>query len=444
MIIMKFGGSSVGNADRIRSVKQIVSNYLSEKPIIVCSAMGKTTDQLLLAGQKALLNGIVDCQEIITSHLTACEELKINPEIIKDLLVELEQLLIGIKQIREISPRTKDYLVSFGERLAVRVIATSFNQEGLKAKFFDSWEIGIKTNNKFMEASLLPDAYDQINQYLGFLKTDYQFTPVITGFIGQAPCGSITTFGRGGSDLTSSILGAALEVNEIQVWKDVDGLMTADPRKVPNAIPVNKVSFEEASELSYFGAKVLHPLSMMPAKEKGITVRVKNSYNPEAPGTIITSETDYSLGPVKSITSKNNITLIDIVSSKLLGAVGFVSKVFNAFEKFDISVDVLASSEVSISLTVDQHEDLEKLVAELSEFASVRTLPNHSIVSLICNAQNSSLILSDLFLALAKEKLNPKMLSQGASKLNISLVFEEQDADRALNIAHSSLLNLRN
>ncbi len=444
MIIMKFGGSSVGTAERIRSVNKIIANYLSEKPIIVCSAMGKTTDLLLLAGQKALLEGVVDCQEIKSNHLQACEELIINPEVIQELLSELEQLLNGIKQIREISPRTKDYLVSFGERLAVRVIATSFNQEGLKAQFFDSWEIGIKTNNKFMEASLLPEADQEINQKLGFLKTDYQFTPVITGFIGQAPCGSITTFGRGGSDLTSSIIGAALDVKEIQVWKDVDGLMTADPRKVPNAIPVNKVSFEEASELSYFGAKVLHPLSMMPAKEKGITVRVKNSYNPEALGTIITAETDYSLGPVKSITSKNDIILIDIVSSKLLGAVGFVSKVFNAFEKYDISVDVLASSEVSISLTVDKQDNLEKLVSELSEFASVNVLHNHSIVSLICNAQNSSLILSDLFLALSKEKLNPKMLSQGASKLNISLVFDQAEADRALNIAHNSLLNLRN
>lgn len=440
---MKFGGSSVANAERIASITDIIKNNLQEKPIVTSSALGKTTDLLIQAGKDAL-NNQLDLSVLKKHHQDTCKELGVNfQENCAELFDELESLLSGIQQIQEISPRSNDYLVSFGERLAVRIIAAYLNHTGIPARAFDSWEIGMLTNSAYGNAELLPDTYKKIQDHLGSLNNSYEFTPVITGYIGKSPVGSITTFGRGGSDLSATILGAALNAKEIQVWKDVSGLMTADPRIINNALPVEKVSYTEAAELAFFGAKVLHPLSMYPAMQAGIPVRVKNSYAPEESGTVICNDTCYAQGLVKSITSKRNITLIDIESLRLLGAHGFLAKVFNIFKKYEIVVDVLASSEVSISLTVEDSCRLEEAKKELEEFSHISVLHEHAIISLICDAQNSAKILEQVFARLAKKSLNPKMLSQGASKINISFIFEDNMVESVLKEMHDALIQLR-
>lgn len=264
---------------------------------------------------------------------------------------------------------------------------------------------------------------------------------VVTGFIGHDAEGRITTLGRGGSDLTATTLGSAVPVDEIQVWKDVDGIMTANPKVVPDAIPVPYVTFEEASELAYFGAEILHPISMVPAMRYNIPVRVKNSYNPDHPGTVITA-TKEAPNLVTAITSKRNVDLVDIVSTWMLGQYGFLSRVFSIFEEQKISVDCVATSEVSISLTLDkkQQDDSaeKKLVAALSEVASVTVHPNRAIISLIANVARSSEVLSIVFDALKEAGIQVEMLSQGASKVNISLIVKDADAERATKVLHDA------
>ena len=441
MIIMKFGGSSVKNAERINQVKSIVEERLSKKPILVFSAMGDTTDFLLKAGNDAL-NGNFSIQHIVDHHLEVAKELQIDSNCYGNLFSELTELLNGIKLIKEISPKSSDYLVSFGERLSVRAISAFFSKSGIPAKSYDAWEIGLKTTSNFQDAYPLNETFSNINNFFKDLKNNYTYTPIVTGFIGKDINGSITTFGRGGSDLTCSILGASVQADEIQVWKDVDGLMTSDPRIVSNAKPVNYVTFDEAAELSYFGAKVLHPLSMQPAKEYDIPVRVKNSYSPDSKGTLISKEKNYSQGPIKSISLKKNITLVDIYSNRMLGASGFLAKIFTVFDRYEIPIDLLASSEVSISFTLSSDKNLEKAKKEIENFADINIFNKNSIVSLICDVTNSSTVLNCAFKRLSEANLHPKVLSQGASKSNIGMVFEENDAVEALKVLHNGVLEL--
>lgn len=264
---------------------------------------------------------------------------------------------------------------------------------------------------------------------------------VVTGFIGHDEQGRITTLGRGGSDLTASTLGAAVPVDEIQVWKDVNGIMTANPKVVEDAIPVPFVTFEEASELAYFGAEILHPISMVPAMRHNIPVRVKNSYNPDHPGTVITA-TKEAATLVTAITSKRNVDLVDIVSTWMLGQYGFLSRVFSIFEEQKVSVDCVATSEVSISLTLDKKKEddtkEQKLVEALSEIASVTVHPNRAIISLIANVKRSSEVLSIVFAALKQAGIQVEMLSQGASKVNISLIVKDSEAEQATKVLHDA------
>lgn len=269
--------------------------------------------------------------------------------------------------------------------------------------------------------------------------------PIVTGFLGKGiSTGAITTLGRGGSDLTATVLGAALELNEVQVWKDVDGVLTSDPRTVTGTRPVNELTFEEATELAYFGAQVLHPQAMQPAIRSGkMGVRVKNSYNRSAPGTIITASREMDDVLVTSIVLKNNVTLVDIVSTRMLGQFGFLATVFEAFKRNKISVDVVATSEVSVSLTLDPkkvsdlEQDLTNLKGDLSKVAQVKYHKGDAIVSLICNVNKTSQILQRVFGVFSREGINVSMMSQGASKTNISLVVPGSVGQRAVQLLHT-------
>ncbi|MBQ0002956.1 MAG: aspartate kinase [Treponema sp.] len=438
MIVMKFGGSSVADADRIRHVASIIKAYKDEKPVVVLSAMGDTTDYLLEAADIAV-NGEVDISGVEKLHRETAEKLGIKIEAIDELLEELTQLLTGISMLKELTKRTRDYLVSFGERMSVRMMAAYLNKEGLAAKFYDAWDAGITSDSNFMSAELLEDVWQDIPEKLN----DYKYgvskeIPIVTGFIAKDVKGNITTLGRGGSDLTATMIGSAMQADEIQTWKDVDGILTADPRVVKNAHPVPEVTYEEAAELAYFGAQVLHPRSMQPCLKSGVPVRVKNSYNIESDGSIIVENHTGEIPKVTAITSVKHVTLIDINSTRMLGSAGFMAHVFNNFLKWGISVDVIATSEVSVSLTVNGKTDLTGLLKDLDNVADVEVQKDKSIVTIICDADHSSSILASGFGALAEKGINVQMISQGASKVNISVIVDDEEVNETVNTLHEA------
>lgn len=435
---MKFGGSSVANAERIRHVASIITAYADKKPVVVLSAMGDTTDHLLEAADWAV-EGDVDIKKIEGLHIATAKTLGIDDTVVKELLGELKTLLTGISMLRELTKRTRDYLVSFGERLSVRMMAQYLKKEGVGARFYDAWDVGFISDSRFMSAELLDEVWDTIPNALNDYKYGVQKEiPIVTGFIAKDKNGYITTLGRGGSDLSATMIGAAMGADEVQTWKDVDGILTADPRIVKEAHTVPVVTYEEASELAFFGAQVLHPRSMIPCKKTGTMVRVKNSYNIDFPGSIIIDEHKEKPSLVRSISTVKNVTLIDIVSTRMLGASGFMAHIFNIFLKWDISIDVIATSEVSISLTVNSDEDLTGLLEDLQGVAQTHLEPNKAIVALICDADHSSKIIAEGFEALAKADINPDIISQGASQVNISMVCDLESVNQVVQILHKT------
>ncbi|MDR0623622.1 MAG: aspartate kinase [Treponema sp.] len=438
MIVMKFGGSSVAGADRIRHVSQIVKSGLERKPVLVLSAMGDTTDHLLEAADLALDKGVVSVSRIKELHLNTIRELKLKDSALKEihsLLEELRNLLVGISLIRELTGRTKDYLVSFGERLSVRIVAAYFNAIRIRAKALDAWDAGIRSDSNFSAAEMDKESWELIPAALMPL-VEGGVVPVVTGFIARDGNGNITTLGRGGSDLSATFIAAACGAEEVQVWKDVDGILTADPRIVKNARPVETVTYDEAAELAYFGAQVLHPRAMLPCMKTKTPVLVKNSYNVGAPGTRIVPVPEKKTGPVRAITSRKNIILVDIVSTRMLGQYGFLEGVFSAFARHQLSVDMVATSEVSISLTLDAARSLEGLKKDLDRIASVGIKSNKAIVTVIGDVRRSSEILARAFRTCEILGVPVQMVSQGASKVNISFIVNDTEAGEVVRALH--------
>ncbi len=438
MIVMKFGGSSVADSERIKHVASIIQAYKDRQPLVVLSAMGDTTDHLLDAADEAVL-GKVDISKVEALHRNTAKELKLNDSEIFTLLEELKNLLTGISMLRELTKRTRDYLVSFGERLSVRMMASYLASLGTPARFYDAWDAGFYSDSNFMSAELDESVWTSIPKaFKDYTSGVQKEIPIVTGFIAKDKNGYITTLGRGGSDLTATMLGAALRVEEIQTWKDVDGILTTDPRIVKTARPVEEVTYEEASELAYFGSQVLHPRSMMPCRKTGTPVRVKNSYNISSAGSIIVEKHIKEVSPVRAITAVKGVTLCDIVSTRMLGASGFLAHIFNQFLKWDVSIDVIATSEVSVSLTVNTKKDMSGLVEDLQKVADIQLKKGKAIVTIICDVKRSSAILSSCFSALDKEGINVQMISQGASKVNISMLCEEAEGQRVVQVLHDA------
>ena len=429
----------MANAERIRHVASIIQNFKDERPVVVLSAMGDTTDHLLDAADMAV-KGTVDIAKVEKLHFDTARELEIDVPAIKELLEELKFLLTGISMLHELTKRTRDYLVSFGERMSVRMMAAYLEKQGTAAKFYDAWDIGMISDSNYMSAELLDEVWENIPRHLNDYKNGKQKEiPIVTGFIAKDKNGIITTLGRGGSDLSATMIGAAMKADEIQTWKDVDGILTTDPRIVKEARTVGEVTYEEAQELAMFGSQVLHPRSMIPCRKTGTPVRVKNSYNIKSAGSVIVEKHSGATPRVTAITSVKNVTLIDIQSSRMLGAAGFLAHIFNQFLKWNISIDVIATSEVSVSLTVNTKADLTGLLEDLARVAEVKATKEKAIVTLICDAAHSSSILSDAFNALTKENINVQMISQGASKVNISMLVDANQANDVVKILHKAL-----
>ncbi len=445
MIVMKFGGSSVANAERIKNIVSIIKLYAEKKPIVVLSAMGDTTDHLLEAADNAVL-GKVDVSQIEKLHYDTAKELGMDEaslQEVKSLLEELKILLTGISMLKELTKRTRDYLVSFGERLSVRIAAAYITTDGTPAKFYDAWDCGFTSNSDFMSAELLESVWTDIpKSFENYKNGSQKEIPIVTGFIAKDKNGYITTLGRGGSDLTATMIGAAIKAEEIQTWKDVDGVLSADPRIVKEAKTVKNITYQEAAELAYFGAQILHPRSMAPCRKTGTPVRVKNSYNIPFEGSVITENKTNEHPPVIALTSVNKVTVIDISSTRMLGASGFLAHIFNLFLKWNISIDVIATSEVSVSLTIDSKNEIKGLIEDLSTVADINVKKDKAIITVICDAEHSSGIIAKGFASLEKEGINPDMISQGASKVNISLVCDNADTSKVMNTLHKAYFSI--
>jgi len=422
MVVMKFGGSSIADSEKIKNVCEIVKSRLNQKPILVLSAVGGITNKLLELTEKKDLK-ILD--EIIKKHKKILKELELNEKILDEPFEELEK---SIKEKTNL--KILDKVQSFGERASVKIVAEYLNKIGISAKAINSYDIGMLTNSDFGKAEFLENTQEKLKKNLQNLSE----IPVITGFIAKDLNGEITTLGRGGSDYTAAIIGAALE-KPIEIWTDVNGIMTADPRIVKNAKTIERIDFNEAAELAYFGAKVLHPKTIWPAIQKNLPVRVLNSFEPESKGTTILKEDSKETPTIKAISCKKKIIIIDIKSTRMLMAYGFLVELFSIFKKYKKVVDVISTSEVSVSLTIDNEENLEEIKKELEKIAKIEIKKQKSIICIIgekiCEQKNK---IAEIFEILKDVKID--MVSMGASKINISLVIDEKETEEVVQRLH--------
>jgi aspartate kinase len=442
MIVMKFGGTSVESQEAIARVAQIVKGVEHRRPIVVVSAMGKTTNKLLQAAQEAAAGrreqALTIVDELRAHHLTHGLALAGAAAADLDRHVRahfdwLEELVKGLSVVGELSPRSMDAIASVGERLSSLVVTFAFQSAGMRAKHVDSRRVVI-TDSRFTQAQpIFDETYRLLQETV--VPEATKVVVVMGGFIGSTQDGQTTTLGRGGSDYSAAIVGAGVNAEEIQIWTDVDGMLTADPRIIPGGHRVKSISFDEAAEMAYFGAKVLHPATVIPAIEKNIPVLILNSRRPEVDGTRITAQAVPCGNPVKSISCKRNVTIANIHSTRMLMAHGFLRRIFEIFDRYETSVDMVSTSEVSVSLTVDNCDHLGDIREDLLEFAEVTMEAGQAIICLVGeNIRHTPGIAGKAFQVLQDK--NIRMISQGASVLNLGFVVGDQDVPAAVTALH--------
>ncbi|MBU8912943.1 MAG: lysine-sensitive aspartokinase 3 [Spirochaetales bacterium] len=444
MKVLKFGGSSVRDPQMILRVIDIARACLGEAPILVSSAMGKTTDMLEAAaasaeaGERSRAEQLID--RIESDHVHAAKALSTGSEreplmtAVATLSAELRSLIHGITLIRECSPRSMDAVLSFGERLSTTIIAAAARERGLNATLVDARTL-IRTDASFTAAS--PDLEATTALVSDRLDPQPGSLIVTQGFIASTTEGVTTTLGRGGSDFTATILGAALGADVVEIWTDVDGIMTADPRVIDGARTIPAISYDEAAELAYFGAKVVHPYTILPAVQREIPVWVKNTSSPESPGTRITGQADGT--GIRAVASKSGITLVTVRSSRMLNAYGFLRALFAVFDRHKVSVDLVATSEVSVSMTVDGDTGLGLLEHDLQELGQVEIERGKSIVCLVGrDLFERSGFVAEVFAAV--DPAHVRLISLGASEINLSLVVDEGETEGVLRRLHEKLL----
>jgi aspartate kinase len=443
MIVMKFGGTSLESAAAIERVAGIVKAHESRRPVVVVSAMGKTTNKLLAIASAAIhgkreeyIRQLHDLRDYHSREARLVVPLAERAELDRTLdehFQELTELVKGLAVLGELTPRSIDAISSYGERLSSYIVTLAFRHFGMRAEHVDSRDVMVTDKRHTHAAPLFPETYAKLAARVKPLAE--KSVVVMGGFIASTEDGVTTTLGRGGSDFTASIVGAGIDAEEIQIWTDVDGMLTADPTILPGGHRVKTISFEEAAELAYFGAKVLHPETLVPAVEKNIPVLILNSRRPEVPGTRIVSDRVPCDNVVKSIACKRKITLVNIHSTRMLMAYGFLHRIFEVFNRFETPVDMVATSEISVSLTIDNPERLEEILAELRQFAEVDTEREQAIVCLVGdNIRYTPGVARRVFMAL--DAINIRMISQGASLRNLSFVVAEADLFRTVSALH--------
>lgn len=461
-LVIKFGGVPVKDGESIRNDAEfVVSRYKKgDQVAVVTSAMAGVTDQLL-----NIANRLIEPQanperqipdfmrQISVRHFQACQDAIKNKEVlsrttrvVKETLDLLERALIGVSYLGELSPRSQDLILSFGERLSAPILAGAIESLGVPSRFLTGFEAGIVTDDHFTEARPLMDRIRKLaKQRINKIWADKEI-PVITGFIGGTKDGIITTLGRGGSDYTASILGAALGVDEIWIMTDVDGIMTADPKVEPKARVIKAISYIEATELAYFGAKVLHPRMIRPAMDTNIPVRVLNAFKPNQGGTLIIRKPNRAKDIVKSITMSRNVSLITVGGAEMIGVPGVAATVFDIIGRAGVKVLMISqsSSQADISFVVDRKEADVALHALRSEFEkrhidwNINCERNVSVIAAIgAGMKGTPGVAARVFGTMGRNGINILTIAQGSSELNISFTVDERDAVKAVRALHS-------
>ena len=451
MAVMKFGGTSIGTVAAMeRAIDIVMAERVRAVPVVVLSACGGVTNKLIeiaeSAGKSDIEKAMALSGEIRAHHLELVEALVHDPSrreaanmAVMNYVDELEELIKGVGIVGELTARSYDSFCSFGELLSTTVFSQALLDSGCESTWLDMRRVMITDDNFSMARPLdeicSKNARDAIRPLLESGKV-----VVTQGFIGSTKEGKTTTLGRGGSDYTAALLGAWLQSDEIQIWTDVDGVMTCDPRLVPEAKSIRVMTFTEAAELSYLGAKVLHPDTISPAVQQNIPVYVLSSHYPESKGTVITNNpetlegTSYS-GLVKSIAVKKGQCIVNFRSNRMLGRYGFMAEIFSIFARNGVSVDMVSTSEVSVSLTVSKTASLEAVLDELRNMGDVEIEPDVATISIVGdNLRTSKGVAGRIFSAV--KGVNIRMISQGASEINVGLVVEEDDVPEAVQALH--------
>ncbi len=458
-IVMKFGGTSVATGKNIRQVANLIVNHAGKEceVVVVVSALDGVTDQLIQAAERAKgrkREYIRDfTQKLLERHLSAADEAIENnqlqgeiKQVLKATVDELEQVLKGIGYVSELSPKSRDNVLSFGEKLSAPIVSGVLKDMGIKSQHLTGGEAGIMTDSNFGEAGLLTDTtkYQVKNKLEPLLKKG--IVPVITGFIAATQDGETTTLGRGGSDYTATIVGAALAADEVWIWTDVDGLMTSDPKIVPSAKTIPKLSFQEATELTIFGAKAMHPRALDPARRENIPVRIKNVFNPDNPGTLISKNHEgKAKDGVKAVTLVKDVAVITVSGAGMVGAPGTAAKVFEVLGRENINILMISQSvsEANISLVI-QRSLLERAVSTLEipflgrGFIQEVTPEDDVCVVAVLGAGMKGMpgVASRIFTSVAKKGINVRMIAQGSSELNVSFVVKEKDGEETVRAVH--------
>jgi len=460
-VVMKFGGSLLASRYGIRRVGDIVerTRKVGDEFVVVVSALGDVTDVLLQAANDAkgwskdeILEAIEDLRRV---HLSALEQSSLRKdgkaEVLRGIEADLDKLretLLGISILKELSPRSRDLVVSFGERMSAPIVSAEIRSRGMGSSSLTGGEAGITTDDAFGEAVPIHRATTRSVRRGLTPMLERGEVPVVAGFIARSKGGEITTLGRGGSDYTATLLASSLDADEVWIWTDVDGILTADPRVVKSPATVPQLSYAEAEELAFFGAKNMHPLALGPARTAGLPVRIKNGFRPELPGTLITKEQTKSRGVVKVVAVVRNVGLLTVAGETLQGRPGIAAKVFSALASDRVNVLMISQSvsEANISMIV------RRASLKLAEKALRRELksqgilvegdPEVSVVAAVgAGMRGEKGVAAKIFGAIASRGINVRMIAQGSSELNVSFVVNERDADGAVRALHNHVVN---
>ncbi len=438
MIVLKFGGTSVGNADAIRRVGSIISSCLDREPFVVVSAVGGVTDRLFelrdlsLGGQQ----WEESFEALCSIHRDILSELGLDTGLVDGLLGELNTLLEELSGAGECSAKSLDHLVSFGERMSAPIVAAHLQAEGLTSQSVDAFDAGMVTDGRHQRARPLDDVNSRIQEAC----KQFEGVVVATGYIARDEEGNITTLGRGGSDYSASIFGSALGAEEIQIWTDVDGVMTADPRLVPAASPLKTLSFEEAAELAFYGARVIHPATMIPAVDGNIPIRVLNTHRPDFPGTIILGNLGEDEHGIKSITSKSHVSVVNVVAPRMLDQYGFLARVAEVFKIHEVIVDMIATSEISIAFTTQRGDHLDSVISELEKFSQVEVYHDMEQVSVVGEEIRERIgFAEEVFAVLRDLEINIELISFGATRINLSFLVGAGHGGEVVRVLHERL-----
>ncbi len=445
-LVMKFGGTSVGDVAAFERVFHIVSTQIGRRPVVVVSAMTKVTDALLAAFELAK-KGDVDAavaslephyerhsevtrQFAIPDSSPFQGELEYAREELADLLKRVSRRSLPLSML-------KDAVVSYGEQLSSRLLAEVMKSKGINARHVDSRRL-IVTDDEYGAAQPIWDETEKLIKLELEPPIASGEVPIMGGFIAANRGGETTTLGRGGSDYSAALVAAALRADELQIWTDVTGVMTCDPRICHAARTIPILSYEEAAELAYFGAKVLHPKTIKPAVDHAIPVRVCNTFEPNEIGTMVIADSGETPNKIKSIAHKKNITILRITSARMLGSYGFMSALFQIFERYRTVIDVVSTSEVSVALTLDNVDSLDQIVAELSRLGEVEVERGYAVICVVGEGLRASTGMAAKIFSTIGD-INIALVSHGASSVNLTFVIREEFAPDVINRLHTEL-----